>query len=179
MNDVSSENMLLIGKVIRPHGLNGLLRILSYAQSEKTFLNAGTVLLKSDKTGTAEFKIISIKAHKNAFLMKLKEISSLEDAEKYRGAEILIKKDTLKRENDDEYYLFELIGINVYLESGRFIGILREIINTGSNDIYIVKKDDKEFLIPALTWIVLEVDLINKRMTIADNIDGLLDINEV
>ena len=179
MNGASSENLLLIGKVIRPHGLNGLLRILSYAGSEETFLKAGTVLLKSDQTGLSEYKVISITAHKNAFLMKVDGISSLEDAEIYRGAEILIRKDTLRRENEDEYFWFELIGLKVCLDSGRFIGTLKEIINTGSNDIYVVKEGDKEILVPALHGVVLKIDLENKRMIIAGNIDGLLDTDEV
>lgn len=179
MNEAYSENLLLIGKVIRPHGLNGLLRILSYALSKETFLKAGTVLLKSDQAGLSEYRVISINAHKNALLLKLNGISSLEDAERYRGAEILIRKDTLRRENEDEYFWFELIGLKVFLNSGRFIGILKEIINTGSNDIYVVKEGNKEFLIPALHGVVLKIDLENKRMIIADNIDGLLDTNEV
>jgi 16S rRNA processing protein RimM len=179
LDGASSENLLLIGKVIRPHGLNGLLRILSYAGSEETFLKAGTVLLKSDQAGLSEYKVISINAHKNAFLMKVDGISSLEDAEIYRGAEILIRKDTLRRENEDEYFWFELIGLKVFLDSGRLIGTLKEIINTGSNDIYIVKEGNKEILIPALHGVVLKIDLENKRMIIAGNIDGLLDTDEV
>ncbi len=179
MNGAYSENLLPVGKVIRPHGLNGLLRILSYAGSEATFLKAGTVLLKSDQEGLIEYKIISINAHKNAFLMKVEGISSLEDAEKYRGAEILIRKDTLRRENEDEYFWFELIGLEVYLDTGRFIGTLQEIINTVSNDIYVVKEGNKEILVPALHGVVLKIDLENKRMIIAGDIDGLLNTDEV
>jgi 16S rRNA processing protein RimM len=177
--EVSPENYILIGRVIRPHGLNGFLRIHSYAGSEESFLMAGTVLLKLGQMEISEYKVLSIKAHGNAFLIKLNEISSLEAAEKYRGAEILIRKDTLRHKNEDEYFWFELIGLEVFLNSGRFIGILQDIINTGSNDIYVVKEGKKEILIPALHGIVLKVDLDNKKMLIADNIDGLLDINEV
>jgi 16S rRNA processing protein RimM len=179
LNEASSENLLLIGKVIRPHGLNGLLRILSYAGSEETFLQAKTVFFKSDRAGLTEYRVISINAHKNAYLMKVDGVESLEDAEIFRGAEILIRKDTLRRESDDEYFWFELIGLEVYLESGRFIGTLKEIINTVSNDIYVVKEGDKEILVPALQGVVLKIDLENKRMIIAGNIEGLLDTDEV
>lgn len=174
-----SENLLLVGKVIRPHGLNGLLRIHSYAESVKTFQDGGTVLLKTGQGGLSEYKVISVNAHRNAYLMKLDGISSLEDAERYRGAEILISKNALRRESEDEYFWFELIGLEVFVDSGRFVGTLREIINTGSNDIYVVKEGDKEFLIPALHGVVLKIDLENKRMIIAGNIDGLLDTDEV
>jgi len=168
-----------MGKVIKPHGLTGLLRISSYGESEESFLRAGTVFFKSDQETVSGYEIISIAPYKNVFFMRLKGISSLEDAERYRGAEIFIRKDALKRKNEDEYFWFELIGLDVFLNSGRFVGILKEIINTGSNDIYIVKKDNKEFLIPALHGTVLKIDLKNKRLIIADNIDGLFDTNEV
>jgi 16S rRNA processing protein RimM len=178
LNEVSTENLLLIGKVIRPHGLNGLLRIVSYAGSGESFIHSGSVLLKPGQMETREFKVASIVPHAKAFLLRLDGISSLNEAERYRGAEILIRKDTLRRESD-EYFWFELIGLDVFLKSGRFIGVLKEIINTGSNDIYVVKAGDKETLIPALHGIVLQVDPGEKKMFIADNIDGLLDINEV
>ncbi|MBN1627193.1 MAG: 16S rRNA processing protein RimM [Deltaproteobacteria bacterium] len=176
---VASEDLLLIGKVIRPHGLNGLLRIHSYAVSPETFLNPGIILLKTEQTGLSEYKVISVNSHRNAYLMKLDGISSLDDAERFRGAELFIRKDTLRREGADEYFRFELIGVKVFLDSGRFLGTLREIIDTGSNDIYVVKEGDNEFLIPALHGVVLKIDLENKRMIIAGDIDGLLDIDEV
>jgi 16S rRNA processing protein RimM len=179
LNEVSSEKLLLMGKVIRPHGLDGLLRIFSYAESGSSFIRAGTVLLKSDQMEISEHEVISIRAHKKALLLKLKGISSLEDAERYQGAEILIRKEALGPKNDDEYFWFELIGLEVFLNSGPFVGLLQEIINTGSNDIYIVKAGNKEVLIPAVQGIVLKIDLVNKKMIIADDIDGLPDINEV
>jgi len=175
LNKVFSENLLLIGKVIRPHGVKGLLKILSYADSGETFLKAETVLLKSDQVGSSEYKLISITPCNKAFLMKLDGIDSLEEAERYRGAEILIRKDTLRRESGDEFFWFEIIGLEVFLDSGLFIGTLQEIINTGSNDIYVVKHGNKEFMIPALHGVVLKIDLENKIMIIAGNIDGLLE----
>lgn len=178
MSKVSSENLLLVGKVIRPHGLEGLLRIWSYAQSGGSFLNAGTVFLKSDRQGIREYKALSIKPHKNLFLMELEGLSSLEEAERYRGAEIFIRKDSLIRGSKDEYFWFELIGLDVYLNSGRYIGTLKDILTTGSNDIYVVGKGETEFLIPATHEVVEEIDLRHKKMIISE-MEGLLDLNEV
>lgn len=175
---VSSENLLLVGQVIRPQGLRGLLRIRSYARSAESFLNVGTVFLKSDKQELVEHKVSSLKAHKGVFLMKLDGLSSLEDAERYRGAEIFIKKDLLRRDSDEEYFWFELIGLRVFLTSGRCIGTLKEIIATGSNDIFVVKEGEKEYLIPAIHEVVEEIDLKNKKITIYE-VEGLLDLNEV
>jgi 16S rRNA processing protein RimM len=179
LNEVDAENLLLIGRVIRPHGLKGLLRIISYAESGESFLRAGRVLLKPGSSEMSEFKVASITASGKAILLSLEGISSMDAAERYRGAEILIPKSALRKEADDEFFWFELIGLDVYLKSGRFIGILKEIINTGSNDIYVVKDGEKEHLIPALHGVVLRIDPAEKRMLVADNIDGLLDLNEV
>ena len=178
MSKISSENLLLVGKVIRPHGLEGILRIWSYARSEESFLNAGTVFLKSDKQEILEYKILSVKPHKNVYLMKLDGLRSLEEAERYSGAEVLIRKDLLRRKSQEEYFWFELIGLRVYLDSEQYIGTLKDIIATGSNDIYVVKEGGTEFLIPAIHEVVKEIDLENKRIIISE-MEGLLDLNEV
>lgn len=177
MGKVSPDNLLLIGEVIRPHGLDGVLRIRSYAQSEHTFLDAGSVFLRSGPLESQEYKVLSVKPHKNIYLMKLEGLDSLEEAEIYRGAEILLRKDSLTRKNG-EYFWVELIGLKVYLDSGRYMGILKEIIQTGGNDIYVVGEKETEFLIPAVHEVVERIDLENNEMIIHE-MEGLFEINEV
>lgn len=178
MNEVSPEDLLLIGKVVRPHGLAGVLRIKSYARSEESFLNARTIFLKPGSGETRECAVLSVKPHKNIHLMKLKGLRSLEEAEKYRGAEILIRRDSLTRENEEEYFWHELIGLRVYLKKGEYVGTIKHILPTGGNDIYVVHEGEKEFLIPAIHEVVEEIDLANNRMIISE-MEGLLDLNEV
>ncbi len=178
MSKISPDNLLLLGEVIRPHGLDGHLRVLSYAQSEESFLKAGTVFLRLDHRHTVAYKVLSVKPHKNILLMQLEGLSSFDEAEKYRGAEILINKDTLKSETKDDFFWFELIGLKVYLNTGECIGVLQDIFSTGSNDIYVVREGNKEYLIPAIHDVVEEVDLKNKKMIIAE-MEGLLDLNAV
>lgn len=177
MIKVSPENLLLIGEVIRPHGLDGVMRIRSYAQSERTFLDAGSVFLKPDPQEPQEYKVSSVKPHKNVFLIKLEGLNALEQAETYRGANILIRKDSLNRESG-EYFWFELIGLKVYLKSGRYMGTVKDIIQTGSNDIYVVRKKKAEFLIPAIHGVVEHIDLEHDEMIIHE-MEGLFEINEV
>ena len=90
-----------------------------------------------------ERRVISVTPHKNFFLMELEKLESLEDAERFRGAEIFIRKDKLRRRAKDEYFWFELIGLEVYLRSGLYLGILEEILETGSNDIYVIRGGEK------------------------------------
>jgi 16S rRNA processing protein RimM len=177
LSTVSSENLLLVGKVIRPHGLDGSLRIRSYAQSAESFLDAGNVFLKSDNDEMCEYKVSSIKPHKSVFLIQLQGLQSLAEAERYRGADILIRKELLEQKGEEEYFWFELIGLEVFLNSGRYLGKLTDIIPTGSNDIYVVKKGGKEVLIPAIHQVVDKIDLENKKIIVSE-MEGLLDLNE-
>lgn len=178
MSKVSPEDLLLMGKVVRPHGLEGLLRIISYAQSEESFLNAGTIFLRSTSGEIHEEAVISVRPHKNIYLMRLKGLNSLKEAEKYGGASILIKKASLSRENDEEYFWYELIGLEVYLKGGKYVGTIKHVLPTGSNDIYVVQEGQKELLIPAIHDVVEEIDFTNKKMIIS-GMEGLLDLNEV
>lgn len=178
MSSISPDRLLLIGKVIRPHGLGGWLRIISYAQSEASFLEPGIVYIEHPSGESREYGVLAVKPHKNAFLLQVKGITSQEQAEEYRGAEIFVGKDTLRPKEEEGYFWYELIGLDVYLHTGQHIGILKHIFPTGSNDIYVVCKGEKEILIPAIHDVVKEVDLVNRKMIILE-MEGLLDLNEV
>ncbi len=172
-----SSDLLLVGKVIRPHGLRGLLRITTYSESEDSSLQAGTVFFKTVLGEIRKHAVISLKAHKNVFLMKLKGLESRDKAEEYKSAEILIEKESLAQK-DDAYFWHELLGLEVYLEDGKFLGTITQIIPTEGNDIYVVKNGKREVLIPAVYDVIKEIDLEYKKMTISPN-EGLLDLYEV
>lgn len=178
MSHVSPENLLLMGEVIRPHGRAGVLRIRSYAQSDKSFRDIGKIFLRSASGEIREYNLLSVKAHKNIYLMKLKELNSIEEAEKYRGAKILIRKDYLVNKEEDEYFWHELVGLKVYLNTGKYLGTVKHILPTGSNDIYVIQQGETEFLIPAIQEVVEEIDITNKKIIISE-MEGLLDLNEV
>ena len=177
MNQDSPGRLLVVGKVLRPHGKRGLLRIWLYAGSEASFLGVEAVFLRSISGETREYRVTSAKPHKKIFLMQLEGVNSREEGEKYKGNEILVKKETLSRE-DDEYFWYELLGLKVYLESGEYLASVSQIIPSGGNDIYVVKKDEREFYIPATHEVVKEIDLEDGKM-IVSAMEGLLDLNEI
>lgn len=167
-----------MGKILRPHGLGGLLRIQSYAESEESYRRAGTLYLQRVSGETESHRVKSIRPHKNNILLKLEGLHSVDEAEGYRGASIFIRKDALKRDSDDEFFWHELIGLQVYLKTGKYLGDITQILTTGSNDVYVVGKGKKEVLIPAIHDVVEEIDLDGKRMIITE-MEGLLNLNEV
>ena len=170
------ENLLLIGKVLRPHGVRGLLKIKSYADSDSTFLRAGEIYLCAPKGGVEKWELLSIKPHKGHFLMELKGFHTREKAEEYRDADIYIDKSALVKE-EGEFFWYELVGLRVYLVTGEYLGKIVEIMPTGSNDVYVVQEGKREYLIPAIEDVVKEVDIENNKMII-DPLEGLLEIAE-
>jgi len=177
LNSGLSGKLLLLGKVIRPHGLGGILRVWSYARSEASFLDAGEIILKTVSGEAHDHRILSVKPHKNILLMQLEGVESLEHAEEFRGAEVLIRSEAITRE-EGEYFWHELIGLKVFLDTGEYLGVISRIIAAGGNDIYVVGVGEKEIFVPATYEVVREIDLENETMTISA-MEGLLDLNEV
>ena len=177
MSKVFPEALLLIGRVIGPHGVSGLLKIKSYARSEDTLLSAGRIYLKQSLGKISEHEILSAVPHKGFSLIRLEALDSRDRVECYRGAEILIPKAAVNRDKD-EYFWHELIGLRVFLETGRYLGTVKEIVPTAANDIYVVREGKEEFLIPAIHDVVKAIDLESGKMIISE-VEGLLDLNEV
>jgi 16S rRNA processing protein RimM len=177
LSKVFREALLLIGRVIGPHGVRGLLKIESYARSEDTLLTAGRIYLKQSSGKISEYEILSAVPHKGISLIRLEGLDSSDQVEPYRGAEILIRKAAVSRDKD-EYFWHELIGLRVYLETGRYLGTVKEIVPTAANDIYVVREGKEEFLIPAIHDVVKAIDLESGNMIISE-VEGLLDLNEV
>jgi 16S rRNA processing protein RimM len=173
-----AEDLLLIGKVIRPHGLKGLLKIGSYAQSEESFLRAGFVFLKTSAGRKQGFKILSVQPSGKNFLLKLEGLSTLDQAEPYRGAEILIDRKTLGADNPEEYFWADIIGLKVYADSGKYLGTIAHIFNNGSHDIYVIKDDEQERLIPAVRPRVKEIRLQEGKMIVFE-MEEMPDLNEI
>lgn len=172
------DPLILVGKVVRPHGVDGRLRIRSFARSEESFLTAETVFMKCGSGAACEYRVLSVSPHKNLLLLKLEGLDSLDEAEDKRGAEIYIRRAASAPGEEEEFFWHELIGLEVFLDTGRRLGTLRDIIPTGANDIYVVKDGTREILIPAVHDVVEEVDVGKGRMIVRE-MEGLLDLNEI
>ena len=155
--------------------MRGLLKIRSYAASEATFLKAKVIYLRAQEGGVERWELLSIKPHKGHFLMELKGLQTRDKAEEYRDADIYIEKGLLSKE-EGEFFWYELMDLKVYLITGEYIGKICEIIETGSNDVYVVKEGKKEYLIPAIEEVIREVDIKNNMMVI-DPLEGLLELS--
>ena len=177
MNRGQWDNLLVLGKVIRPHGLAGLLRVRSYATAVESFTRSGEVYLRSVSGRVRRFRVVSARPHKDVVLMNLKGVDSVERAEELRGAEVLVEKGELHRE-EGEYFWSEIIGLRVFSDTGDPLGSVSQIVPAGTSEIYVVKNGDREIFIPATYEVVREIDLEKGKMIVSP-MEGLLDLNEI
>ena len=154
------------------------MKILAYAGSDATFLTAASIFLREQTGKLREFIMLSANPGKSGPVVELEGISSRTEAEAYRDAEVLVRKDALPRKEADEYFWYELLDIDVFLESGEYLGPISDIIATGSNDIYVIERGQKEVLIPGTHEIIRDIDLETGKMMIHP-VEGLLDLDEI
>ncbi|MBC2721165.1 ribosome maturation factor RimM [Desulfosporosinus sp.] len=163
---------VLIGEVLRPQGINGELKIYPLTNNPERFLKLKEVVLRCGETDQ-RFKIINARLQMEFVLLKVEGIDSVEQAEKYRGCEVRIDRAEVPPLSEGWYY-FELEGMQVY-EGELLLGTISQVLETGANDVYVVKGPKGELCIPALKSVVQHVDVPGRRMEVILP-PGLLDI---
>jgi 16S rRNA processing protein RimM len=160
------KDLVLIGKIVGAHGLGGTSKIQSYAESLEIFESGTTLLVRRPGGVENRYEIDWIKAHSRGALLALKEVAGRDQAKSLIGSELYVDKATLPKLEAGTYYWFDLIGMSVFTADDRYIGRLDSIIETGANDVYVVKNADKEILIPALESVVCSIDIESKIMRV-------------
>jgi 16S rRNA processing protein RimM len=166
MKSMIVDPALPIGKVVKEHGLRGHLKVLPYGETFST-LSAEEKITANLPDGTSlTLTVAEIRPHQKTFLLMSREIDTVEEARRLVGAELCVPESRLPPTEPDEFYWYQLIGLEVVNSQGQKLGILEEIIETGSNDVYVVRRGKKEILVPATEEVVREVDLQRRLMTV-------------
>lgn len=151
-----------VGVVANTHGLKGLIKVLSYSDDPDKFFKLKSVLI-----GGETFEIERAANSKNLVLLKLKGIDDMNGALALKGKILTIPETDAIELEHGEYYIRDLYDMEVYEEGGEFLGILCDILFTGANDVYVVKKEGaRDLLIPAIKSCIANVDVAGKRMTV-------------
>ncbi|MGL4789784.1 MAG: ribosome maturation factor RimM, partial [Anaerotignaceae bacterium] len=114
------------------------------------------------------FTISKVGYHKNMVLLTVKEINDINVAEGYKNATILIPEELALPLEEDEYYTRDLYDMEVYTNEDEFLGIITDVLVTGANDVYVIKKDEetKDLLIPAIKDVILSVNVKERKMIV-------------
>jgi len=164
--------MIKVGEILTTFGNKGELKVSPLTDDLERFKKLKYVFFKMPE-GYTKMHIASVRNHKNAVILSFEEIPDMSSAEKFRNIYICIEEEQLVQLPKDHYFIFQMIGLEVY-EKGIFLGKIENVIQTGSNDVYIVKDNKKEILIPALKSIVEKIDLDAKKMVVSLP-EGLVD----
>lgn len=155
----------VIGKIVNTQGIKGEVRVMPSTDDINRFKKLKEVLV-CQKGKNETYKIESIRFHKQFVLIKFENVNTMNDAELLKNSEIKIHKDLAIPCGKDEYYISDLYGMKVISDEGEELGILQDIIVTGANDVYVVKNEESEILIPAIKQCILKVDVANKIMEV-------------
>ena len=153
-----------IGKVTGVHGLNGNLKVWSFADSIDTFSPGRSVLLKSGEQKGQLYTILKAQAHKKGVLLSLDGVDTRDLAQDLIGYEVLIDRDQLPEPEEDTWYWQDLIGLDVVDHQKGFIGKITDIFPTGANDILVVTDKTRETLVPMHKRFVELIDIENNRV---------------
>lgn len=175
--DISSETHLAIGRVLKAWGLKGAVKVTSYAESLEGFLQI-TEFHVQGKQGPTVLPVQEGKEHGKGVLLKFKGRDRIEDVEELVGRTLYMDKKALPALEEGEYYWHELIGMEVRTDCGRLLGTLGNILDTGNHDVYVVRRGEREFLVPAVRDVVRKVDVPGRRMII-HAVEGLLNEDDL
>lgn len=159
------DKYLEIGTIINTHGIKGELKIMPTTDDIKRFELLDNVLININQN-LKEFNVSAVRYFKQFILLKLDGIDSIDDAEQIKNHTIQIPKEEALPLEENSYYISDIYDINVITDKGEELGQVVEILVTGSNDVYVVKNDNNEILIPATDQCIKEVNIKENKMIV-------------
>lgn len=158
------EERISIGKILAPHGVKGEVKVMSLTDFPNRFEKMKRVWVD---TRASFLDIESIRFQNEIILIKFAGINNRDEGETLKGGLLQISREEVVPLPPGRYYHFQIVGLNVFDSHGEKIGRVKEILETGANDIYVVKRDEgKDLLVPALKKIVREIDIATGRMVV-------------
>lgn len=153
-----------VGVISSTHGVRGEVKVFPTTDNLNRFKKLKEVMVdfRGEKI---PLEIEGVKFFKQFAILKFKDIDSLNDVEKYKGMDLLIERKNAVRLEKDEYFRADLLGMNAVSDDEKYKGIIDDILETGANDVYVIKLEDgRELLLPAIKECVLDVDVENDNL---------------
>lgn len=173
------EDLLQVGVITTTHGVRGEVKVFPTTDDVKRFKKLKKVLLDTGKE-LLNLEVVQVKFFKNLVILKFKGIDNINEIEKYKGKSLFVTRENAVKCEKDEYFIADLIGIEVTTEEGQLLGAVTDVLQTGANDVYVIEIDEqsiyadkispnggkKEILIPAIKDCILHVDMEERKMEI-------------
>lgn len=170
------QQLFNVGKIVNTHGIRGELKILTTTDFlEDRFAKGSELLIVSaDDKAPVPVTVETARLHKNMVIVKFKEYHNINDVEKYKGTMLKVSAERLGELEENEFYFHEVIGLEAMTEDGDKLGVVKEILTPGANDVWVIKMPNgKELLLPYIESVILDVNVREKRVTVR-LMEGLL-----
>lgn len=168
------EKMLQVGAITSTHGIRGEVKVFPTTDDVNRFKKLKEVVLDTGKEQLT-LEIQGVKFFKQFVILKFKGYDNINDIEKYKGKNLYVTRENAVKLEKDEYFIADMIGSVVEDEEGKVLGTLKDVMQTGANDVYIVENEaGQELLFPAIKQCILNVDVEQQKITV-HVMPGLLD----
>lgn len=168
-----SQEFITIGHITRVHGVKGEVRVLPLTDFPERFSILKKVYVLLPEGERRRVEVVSTRPHKSFFILKFKGIDRVEEAETLKDGILQVEFSERFPLPEGYHYLFEIVGCQVFTESGDLIGRVLDVVRLESNDVYVVEGDQGEVLIPAIKDVVKHIDVRAKEIIIYP-MEGLL-----
>lgn len=160
------EQLLQVGVITQTHGVRGEVKVFPTTDDPQRFKQLKHVVLDTGKE-TLPLEIQSVKFFKQFVILKFKGIDNINDIERYKRCPLLVAREDAVELEEDEYFIADMIGMEVVTEDGEPFGTLKDVMETGANDVYIINsKEHGEVLVPAIRECILDVNIKDQKMKI-------------
>ena len=167
------EKYFRVGVITNTHGLKGEVKVFPTTDDAERYETLKEVIINPEKENI-KLEIKSVRYFKNLVIVKFKGIDDINYVEKYKGKDLFVSRENAVPLEENEYYIADLIDMDVYDENDVKIGVLYDVMQTGANDVYVINMDDgRELLLPVIEETVLDVNLDEGKIKI-HILDGLL-----
>lgn len=167
------EKLLQVGVITSTHGIRGEVKVFPTTDDPKRFKKLKQVILDTGKE-KRDLEVESVKFFKQFVILKFKGIDNINEVERYKRCPLLVTRDHAVPLQEDEYFIADMIGMQVVTEGGALFGTLKDVIETDANDVYIIESSEHgEVLVPAIKECILDINIEEQKMQI-HLMDGLV-----
>lgn len=156
---MGKDDLLEIGEVVRPHGLKGRIKAKSYLVSKGSTQGLEEVFLRKSKEPVVRYRIKTLQVERRTLFLELEGIDDVEAAARSVGCRIFMSPDKLEKLPEDEYYWYELLGLQVRTEEGQSLGRIESIVPGANHDVYVCAGNEGEVLLPAIGEVIRKIDI--------------------
>jgi len=173
-SDKNTPEYIIVGRITRPHGVKGAVRVEPLTEDPNRFHALKSVWIGNEDQPQESFDIQKVQVANKFVILSFLQIQDRNKAELLRQKYLFIHRDDLISLDEDDVFLFELVGMTVHTEKGEHVGIVQDVIEYPASQVLIVQNNDHEYMIPDVPEIVIDVNAEKSIITIRP-IEGLLD----